>query len=251
MVSKDVVQKYFALKNKDPANISQMFNEIAPRYDLMNNFMSMYTHKATRKFALTLVKSKRPLKMLDLATGTGDFAFLLAKNKKLQHADITGLDFSAGMLEVGRRRSKKLGLSQEINFVQGDIMKLPFENNQFDLLTIGYGIRNVVDIPYALKEIYRITRPGGSFLVVEATPPLNRFFRFIVRFYFEKIVTRMSLIFSSAPVGYSYFMKSVVAFYNALEFSQKLREAGFQKVRWFPQVMGSVTVFQGVKLPTN
>ncbi len=250
MVSKDIVQKNFALKNKDPANISQMFNEIAPRYDLMNDFMSMYTHKKTRRFALSLVKSKRPLKMLDLATGTGDFAFLLATHKKLQHSSITGLDFSVGMLEVGKRRSKKLGLSKEINFTQGDIMNLPFPDNQFDLLTIGYGIRNVVDIPYALKQIYRITKPGGSFLVVEATPPLNRVWRFLVKFYFEKIVTRMSKIFSSAPIGYSYFMQSVIAFYNAKEFSQKLREAGFEKVRWFPQVMGQVTVFQGVKVPS-
>ena len=114
------------------------------------------------------------------------------------------------MLEIGKRRSKKLGLSSEIKFVQGDIMELPFDDNQFDLLTIGYGIRNVVDIPYALKEIYRITKPGGSFLVVEATPPLNPVWRFFVRFYFEKLVTRMSKIFSSAPIGYSYFMKSVV-----------------------------------------
>lgn len=248
MVSKDIVQKNFALKNKNPDNISQMFNEIAPRYDLMNDFMSFYTHKATRKFALSLVTSKKPLEMLDLATGTGDFAFLMAKHKKLHHVNITGLDFSAGMSKVGKIRSNKLGLSKDITFIQGDIMKLPFPDNQFDLLTIGYGIRNVVDIPYALKEIYRITKPGGSFLVVEATPPLNPVWRYLVKFYFEKLVTRMSRIFSSAPVGYSYFMKSVSAFYNALEFSQKLREAGFKKVRWFPQVMGSVTVFQGIKL---
>ena len=247
MVSKDVIQKDFAHKNKDPQAISTMFNEIAPRYDLMNDFMSFYTHKKTRKFALTLVKSKRALKMLDLATGTGDFAFLLAKNKKLSHSDITGLDFSAGMLQVGKLRRKKLGLQKQVKFVKGDIMNLPFPDNQFDLLTIGYGIRNVVDIPYALKEICRITKSGGSFLVVEATPPLNPVWRYLVKFYFEKLVTRMSKFFSSAPVGYSYFMKSVSAFYNALEFTQKLKEAGFNYVRWYPQVMGSVTVFQAVK----
>lgn len=247
MVDKEIIQKQFASKNKDPETISQMFNEIAPRYDLMNDFMSMYTHKNTRKFALTLVKSKKPVKILDLATGTGDFAFLHATNKKLPFDKIVGLDFSAGMLKVGKDRSKKLGLSEKISFIKGDIMNLPFEDNKFDLLTIGYGIRNVVDIPYGLKEIYRVTKPGGSFLVVEATPPLNKIWRFLIHFYFEKIVTRLSSIFSSAPVGYSYFIKSVTAFYNAKEFQKKLEEAGFKKVRWFPQVMGSVTVFQGVK----
>ncbi len=250
MQSKDIIQKNFANKNKDPDRVAQMFNEIAPRYDLMNDFMSFYTHKKTRKFALTLVKSKRQIKILDLATGTGDFAFLHAKNKNLKHSEIVGLDFSLGMLKVGKLRCKKLGLTDEIKFVNGDIMKLPFPDNEFDLLTIGYGIRNVIDIPYALREILRVTRPGGSFLVVEATPPLNRLWRFLVKFYFEKVVTRMSFIFSSAPVGYDYFMKSVTAFYNALEFTKKLQEAGFQKVRWFPQVWGSVTVFQGVKLPS-
>ena len=186
-----------------------MFNEIAPRYDLMNDFMSFYTHKKTRKFALSLVSSKRILNIIDLATGTGDFAFLHAKNIKLKYSEIIGLDFSLGMLKVGKLRARKLGLSNKIKFTKGDIMNLQFPDNQFDLLTIGYGIRNVVDIPYALKEIYRITRPGGSFLVVEATPPLNPVWRYLVKFYFEKLVTRMSKFFSSAPVGYDYFMKSV------------------------------------------
>ena len=250
MVNKDLIQKQFSEKNKDPKNVAQMFNEIAPRYDLMNDFMSFYTHKKTRKFALTLVSSKRPLKIMDLATGTGDFAFLHAKNKNLKYSEIIGLDFSLGMLKVGKLRAKKLGLLDKIKFVKGDIMNLPYPDNQFDLLTIGYGIRNVVDIPYGLKEIFRITKPGGSFLVVEATPPLNPVWRFLVKFYFEKLVTRMSRFFSSAPVGYEYFMKSVSAFYNALEFTQKLQEAGFHKIRWFPQVWGSVTVFQAIK-PAN
>ena len=249
MPDKDVIQKNFALKNKNPDSISKMFDNIAPRYDLMNDFMSFYTHKNTRMFELTLVRSLKPINILVLSTVTGDFSFLHAKNKNLPYNSITGLDFSAGMLSIGKIRRAKLGLQKKVKFIKGDIMKLPFQDNEFNLLTIGYGIRNVVDIPYALKEIYRVTKPGGSFLVVEATPPLNRIWRFLVKFYFERVVTKMSRIFSSEPVGYSYFMKSVTAFYNALEFSQKLQEAGFKKVRWFPQVMGSVTVFQGVKVP--
>lgn len=249
MINKDIIQRDFAHKNKDPKAVSDMFDNIAQRYDLMNDFMSFYTHKKTRKFALTLVRSKKPIKILDLATGTGDFAFLHARNKNLPYKEITGLDFSRGMLRVGKLRRKKLGLEKKIKFVKGDIMNMPFKDNEFDLLTIGYGIRNVVDIPKGLKEIYRVTKPGGSFLVVEATPPLNKVWRYLVRFYFERVVTRMSNIFSSAPGGYDYFMKSVTAFYNALEFTKKLQEAGFKKVRWYPQVGGSVTVFQGVKLP--
>jgi demethylmenaquinone methyltransferase/2-methoxy-6-polyprenyl-1,4-benzoquinol methylase len=248
MNTKEIIQIKFSEKNKNPEKIAKMFNNIAPRYDLMNDVMSLFTHKNTRKFGLTLVKSKRKIKILDLATGTGDFAFLHAKNSKIPFSEIIGLDFSSGMLTIGKRRSRKLGLSKYIKFIEGDIMKMPFKNDQFDLLTIGYGIRNVVDIPAGLKEIYRVTKPGGSFIVVEATPPLNKVWRFLIKFYFEKLVTQASKFLSSAPVGYDYFIRSVSAFYNAIEFSQKLREAGFKNVRWFPQVMGSVTIFQGVKL---
>lgn len=249
MQNKDVIQKVFSVKNKNPESVSDMFDHIAQRYDLMNDFMSFYTHKKTRKFALTLVRSKRPIRILDLATGTGDFAFLHARSKKLPYKEIIGLDFSRGMLRVGKIRRKKFGLEKKIKFMQGDIMNLPFKDNEFDLVTIGYGIRNVVDIPYAVKEIYRVIKPGGSFLVVEATPPLNKIWHYLVTFYFERVVTRLSKIFSSDPGGYGYFMESVNAFYNALEFTEKLKDAGFKKTRWYPQVLGSVTVFQGVKLP--
>jgi demethylmenaquinone methyltransferase/2-methoxy-6-polyprenyl-1,4-benzoquinol methylase len=244
----EFISSIYSLEKK-PAVISQMFNEIAPRYDLMNDLMSGFSHKKTRKLALSLFTSKKnKLKALDLATGTGDFTILMAKQfPEIQYSEIIGIDFSAGMLAYAKKRIRRLGLENKIKFKLGDILHLPFPDDFFDVLTIGYAIRNVVDIEKALKEIYRVTKPGGTFLVVEATPPLNKHARFLVKFYFEKIVTLVSKFLSSAPHGYSYFIKSVTAFDNALQFSEKLGKSGFKKVRWVPMVLGSVTVFQGIK----
>lgn len=244
---KQFIDEIYSLE-KRPEIISKMFNEIAPRYDLMNDLMSGFTHKQTRKLALSLFTSnKRELNVLDLATGTGDFAILMANSEK-NIVSVTGIDFSPGMLVYAKKRVTKLKLKRPIKFQEGDILDLPFPDHQFDVLTIGYAIRNVVNVKKALKEIYRVTKPGGTFLVVEATPPLNKYARVLVRFYFEKIVTLVSKFLSSAPHGYSYFIKSVTAFDNALQFSEKLEKAGFKKVRWFPMVLGSVTVFQGFKV---
>lgn len=246
----DFLNSVKSLKKK-PQVISQMFDEIAPRYDLMNDVMSGFSHKKTRNFALSLFKShNQNLRGLDLATGTGDFAFLMASLNKNQTSfkfkEIVGIDFSQGMLNYAKIRAKNNGFN-EISFIKGDLLKLPFESNYFDVLTIGYAIRNVVDVEKALKEIYRVTKPGGTFICVEATPPMNKRWRFLIKFYFEKIVFSVSKLLSSAPHGYDYFIKSVSAFMNAIEFSHKMKEMGFKKVRWYPMVFGSVTIFQGIK----
>lgn len=234
--------------DKQPKVISHLFDRTAHRYDLMNDLMSGFTHRPTRHFATRLVRFKGSgRKALDLATGTGDFAFLLSRHPTLHFEEVVGLDFSPQMLAVARSRSAKKRVGAKVQFVEGDILNLPFPDNYFDVLTIGYAIRNVVDVQKGLREILRVTRPGGTFLVVEATPPLNKFWRFMVYFYFAKVVSSVAKVLSSAPEAYSYFTRSVSHFYTAPAFAALLRHVGWSNVRYFPRVFGSATIFQATK----
>ena len=231
--------------DKSSEVISQMFDMVAPRYDLMNDLMTGFSHKMTREFALKLI-SEKPKRVLDLATGTGDFTFLLYEKFK-DDIEITGIDFSKNMLAVARIRARRKGVHSKIKWVQGDITSLPFDDNNFDICTIGYGIRYVNNPKMALKEILRVTKPGGTLLIVEATPPLNPTIRYLNSFYFSHIAPLLAKIFSSSSTAYKYFAESVAQFPLAPQFSKIMNQSGWSYVRFFPMLLGSVTVFQGIK----
>lgn len=240
-----------SLLDKTPEAISTLFDRAALRYDLMNNIMSGFSHMATRRFALNLVKVKKKqgitLRALDLATGTGDFSFLL--NQKFK-CNVIGIDFSKDMLAVAAHRKRKKGITEKIKFIHGDILSLPFPDNSFTICTIGYAIRNVHNTYQTLKEIRRVTIPGGIFLIVEALPHANAFRRFLHYFYFAKMTPLVAKLLSPGSVyhpAYKYFGESVSKFLIASDLVRVMKKAGWKNIRYFPLVLGYITVVQAIK----
>ncbi|MHA2362539.1 MAG: ubiquinone/menaquinone biosynthesis methyltransferase [Candidatus Hodarchaeales archaeon] len=230
--------------DKSPEVIGKMFDNVSHRYDLMNDLMSGFSHRFTRKFALKLIKITSDHRILDLATGTGDFAFLL-KNTGGPSIKVFGLDFSEKMLSVAKLRAISHKFSPK--FIKGDIQSLPFQDNYFDICTISYGIRNIQDIYKALTEIKRVTKPKGTLIIVEATPAPNHFVNSLQNFYFSKIVPKIAKFFSSSSLSYTYLFNSIKFFPPASHFSKMMKKAGWINVRFFPKFFGSVTIFQGQK----
>lgn len=233
--------------DKSPAVISSMFDALAYKYDLMNDLMSVFSHRRTRKFALKLARFNGGKSALDLATGTGDFALLLHSSGG-SSSRVTGIDLSERMLAVARVRAQRQDIANgSIDFLQGDISALPFPKDSFDVCTTSYGIRNVQDIYAVLVEVLRVTKPGGTFVIVEATPPVQPVIRFLVNFHFSRIVPLIARLFSSSAPAYDYFVRSVAGFPYPDDFASMMERAGWIKVRFFPKLLGSVTVFQGFK----
>jgi demethylmenaquinone methyltransferase/2-methoxy-6-polyprenyl-1,4-benzoquinol methylase len=232
--------------DKSPSKIAQMFDNVAFRYDLMNDLMTGFSHRITRRRALKLIPEYKnlPFYALDLATGTGDFIFLLKRYFK-EACITTGLDFSPKMLAIAKSRASKAHLS--VKFLLGNILQLPFESNSFEICTIGYGIRNVNDMLQGLREIYRVTKHKGTLLIVEATPPQNKQLRAGSTFYFSKVVPLVAKMISPSATAYKYFAESVKTFPIAPDFAKLMRKAGWRRVTFYPVFFGTVTIFQGFK----
>lgn len=229
--------------DKSPATIAAMFNSVASHYDFMNNLMTMFSHIWTRYLALRLVNFQSGQAALDLATGTGDFVLLL--HARATDSRVIGVDISEKMLAVAQHRAKQADASVE--FRKEDINHLSFADSTFHVCTIGYGIRNVEDPIVVMREVLRVTKPGGRFAIVEATPPVNRYLRFFSQFYFQRLVPLVAKILSPNGAAYSYFAESVNNFPTAPRFAALMRQAGWTEVCYYPQYFGTVTVFLGKK----
>ena len=168
--------------NKDPDDVSKMFDGVANRYDFLNDLLSLGRTKAWRKVVTSIIGPKPGLKILDIAAGTGSSTRPLVD----AGADVIALDFSAGMIEIGRKRHK------DIKFVQGDALNLPFEENVFDVTTISFGLRNTSNIDSALKDSLRVTKSGGKIVIAEFSHPSNSIFRFIYLNYLMKAIPIIS-----------------------------------------------------------
>ena len=203
--------------DKSQKTMIRMFNAIASHYDLMNDVMTGFSHRFTRKMAIKLSNFKPGQKALDLATGTGDFAFQLY-NQADGKSKVIGVDISDRMLAVAKFRSKKVGINGDITFQLADMNELPYKDNTFDMCSIGYGIRNVHDPLKVLKEIARVTKRNGYLLIVEANPPKNRFSKNLAHFYFHKIVPLIAKFISPDGDAYNYLVDSISQFPAAPKF---------------------------------
>ncbi|MFX0122996.1 MAG: ubiquinone/menaquinone biosynthesis methyltransferase [Candidatus Hodarchaeota archaeon] len=230
--------------DKSPRTIIGMFNSIANQYDLMNDLMTIFSHRRTRKIATQLsdfVPSKRAL---DLATGTGNFTFLLFKEGQ---GTIIGTDMSDKMLSIALNKSQRLGTNEHISFTFSDIDHLPFSDEIFDVCTIGYGIRNVPDPLNTMKEVARVTKKGRRFIIVEVTSPTKYQVKFLVLFYIRKLVPLIAKILSVNASAYTYLADSISQFPKAIEFSKIIKQAGWKKVFWYPLYFETVTIFLAIK----
>jgi demethylmenaquinone methyltransferase/2-methoxy-6-polyprenyl-1,4-benzoquinol methylase len=213
-----------------------MFDQIAHRYDLLNRVLSLGIDQRWRRRAVrALDLGGSPTRVLDLATGTADLALLIAREHPQVH--VTGLDPAERMLDVGRAKVRDAGLEDRVRLVTGDAESLPFPDDHFDGVTIAFGIRNVPDRTRALREMGRVTRPGGRIAVLELSEPGGGPFGRIARFHVHTLVPWIGGLLSGAT-EYRYLQRSIAAFPPADEFERVMEEAGLAMVTVRPMVLG-------------
>ena len=223
--------------NKDPDDVSKMFDDVANRYDFLNALLSLGRTKAWRRAVTSIIAPKPGMKILDIAAGTGSSSRPLVD----KGAEVTALDFSQGMIEQGRKQNKN------INFVQGDALKLPFEDNSFEVTTISFGLRNTSSTEIALKEALRVTKDGGRIVVAEFSHPVNPIFKKIYLNYLMKALPVIVKKISKNPDAYVYLADSIRAWPDQAELASIMRDSGFKSVAWQDLTFGIVAVHIGYK----
>jgi demethylmenaquinone methyltransferase/2-methoxy-6-polyprenyl-1,4-benzoquinol methylase len=223
--------------NKDPDDVSKMFDDVAHRYDFLNDLLSLGRTKAWRRVVTAIISPKAGMKILDIAAGTGSSSRPLVD----KGADVIALDFSEGMLAAGRKRHKN------IKFQQGDALKLPFDENTFDVTTISFGLRNTSDTSAALKEALRVTKKSGRIVVCEFSHPTNKVFRFVYLKYLMRALPVIAKKISKNPAAYIYLAESIQAWPNQSSLAQVMRQAGWETVSWQDLTFGIVAVHIGYK----
>ena len=218
----DLIKPDPASSEEKATQLRRVFNAIAPVYDLGNRLLSFGLAGHWRTRAVASFRANPPKCVLDVACGTGDFVTAVLKASPV--TDVTGLDFSEEMLRVAR------GKRVNANFVQGDVLALPFEAECFDAVTVGFGLRNFVDIPRALSEMARILTPGGRLIILEATQPGSRLKQGLFKIY-QKSVAPLVGWLTGHPGAYRYLMRSMQSMPSSVELEALLTTAGFTDIR--------------------
>ena len=234
-------------KDKDSSRkeqVTEMFDNISGNYDFMNRIMTFGIDVKWRKKVVKMVADTKPENILDIATGTGDFAIMLAAIKPKK---IVGLDISAGMLDVGKKKVKEKGLDNLIDMVLGDSENLPFEDNSFDAVTVGFGVRNFENLDKGLLEINRVLRPGGIFVVLETSQPETFPFKQIYKFHSKYIIPLLGRLFSKDQKAYEYLPESAKAFPYGKAFNNILEKNQFISVQNKPLMFGAASIYKAFK----
>ena len=229
--------------------VSDMFDRISSRYDLLNTLMSFGMHHLWRKKATSIATDGLTnAEVLDIATGTGDFAIELASKPNVDK--VVGLDFSINMLRIAKQKSERSQSPQheELYWLQGDALALPFPSNTFSSVTVGFGLRNFADINYALSEMERILLPGGRLVILEITP-INSIFPIskLIKLYMNKIIPIMGRFIARDIEGYTYLPESVEGFLNANELALAMKNVSFENVSFRKLGFGTVAIHYGEK----
>lgn len=224
--------------------VAQMFDNISENYDGLNRLISLGIDVSWRKKVVKLVSEVNPKKILDIATGTGDLALMMAE---LNPDKIVGLDISPGMLEVGKQKVNKANLSDKIEMVVGDSENIPFEDNTFDAITVSFGVRNFENLDKGLTEIYRVLRPGGKFVILETSNPTKFPFKQGYKFYTNFILPVIGKLFSKDKVAYSYLSESANSFPFGEAFNNILTKNGFKNANSLPVTFGVASIYTSTK----
>ena len=226
-----------------------MFDGIAPTYDLLNHLLSLGADKSWRRDSVDTLKEYTPRTILDLACGTGDFTYLLAR--RLNPDEIIGCDLSEGMLQFARakqaRQHFEAGQQERITFVRGDALDLQFDDGSFEAVTIAYGVRNFQDLDAGLHEMYRVLSPGGHLLIVELAAPPHFPMRQLFWLYSHIVMPTIGWLFSRDRKAYRYLPRTMEAFPQAEKMQEILQQAGFAKVRFHRYTFGLCTMFLAEK----
>ncbi|MDP9764673.1 bifunctional demethylmenaquinone methyltransferase/2-methoxy-6-polyprenyl-1,4-benzoquinol methylase UbiE [Deinococcus enclensis] len=206
------------------AQVQAMFASIAPRYDLLNRVLSLGVDRSWRRAAVTEALAKNPARILDVATGTGDFALEL--KTRAPHAQVVGSDFVPEMLEIARGKAAARHL--DIQLEQGDALNLPYPDGSFDVVTCSFGFRNFADYARGLAEMWRVLAPGGRAVILEFPPPAPGLFGLLFRFYFRQVLPRIGALVSGNGGAYTYLPESVLAFPDPERLAGLMRATGFR-----------------------
>lgn len=224
--------------------VAEMFDNIANNYDFLNHFLSMGIDILWRKKAVRLLKPFAPKLILDVATGTGDFAL---ESLSLNPDKIIGVDISRDMVAVGLEKVKKRKLQNKIELKYGDSENLEFETNTFDALTVAFGVRNYENLEQGLSEMLRVIKPGGHVAIIEFSQPKKFPIKQIYNFYFKNILPGIGRIVSKDARAYTYLPESVGAFPHGNEFLKVLTKVGYNEVQAIPLTLGIASIYLASK----
>ncbi|MBD3862685.1 bifunctional demethylmenaquinone methyltransferase/2-methoxy-6-polyprenyl-1,4-benzoquinol methylase UbiE [Olleya marilimosa] len=224
--------------------VTKMFDTISGEYDGLNRVISFGIDIKWRKKVVDIVKATNPENILDIATGTGDLAINLAETSAKK---IIGLDISSGMLEVGKLKIKAKKLDQKIDMVIGDSENMPFDDNTFDAITVAFGVRNFETLENGLKDILRVLKPGGIFVILETSVPTKFPFKQGYQFHSKVILPTVGKLFSKDKTAYKYLSESANAFPYGEALNNILRKIGFSNVTDMPQTFGVATIYKAFK----
>ncbi|MEO0046144.1 MAG: hypothetical protein RL705_1335 [Bacteroidota bacterium] len=225
--------------------VTQMFDNISGNYDGLNRVISMGIDVKWRKKVIELVKAKNPENALDIATGTGDLAIMMAESTAAKQ--IIGLDLSVGMLEVGKKKILDKNLADKIEMVVGDSENIPYPDNHFDAITVSFGIRNFETLEKGLAEIYRVLKPNGIFVILETSVPTKFPFKQGYGFYTKFILPIIGKIFSKDNNAYGYLSESAANFPFGEALNNILRKVSFIDCKAMPQTFGVATIYTATK----
>lgn len=235
------VTPYGARAGSKKQQVARMFDAIAPSYDQLNRILSLGIDVGWRKRAIRMLRPHQPKVVLDLATGTGDFAIMA---RRLQPDRILGMDISEGMLQLGREKVARRGLTQLIELTTGDAEALRLADASVDAITVGFGVRNFEDLERGLAEMLRVLRPGGVAIVLEPGFPRSPLIRGLYKWYFGRVLPLVGRLLSRNPVAYHYLSESVEAFPNGPEFVAICRKVGYTFAQWHPLTFGICSLYE-------
>lgn len=224
--------------------VEEMFDNIASRYDFLNHFLSFGIDKLWRRRAIRLIKPFSPIDILDVATGTGDFAIAALKTGAMS---ITGIDISEEMLAVGRNKLKALGLDNQIVLKKGDSEQIEFPDSIFGAVTVAFGVRNFENLEKGLSEIHRVLKPGGVLCILEFSKPRMFPVKQFYNIYSYYILPFFGRLISKDNSAYRYLPESVAEFPDGKNFISLMRKAGFNKSKEYRQTFGVATIYLGMK----
>jgi demethylmenaquinone methyltransferase/2-methoxy-6-polyprenyl-1,4-benzoquinol methylase len=239
-----IVKPYSGSTKGKKQQVAEMFDNIAPKYDFLNHFLSFGIDKIWRRKAIKLLMKHFPKMILDVATGTGDFAIASLKTGAQK---VIGIDISEEMLSVGRKKIEAMGLSQQISLQKGDSEELVFMDGSFDAVTVAFGIRNFENLSMGLNELNRVLKPGGVVCILEFSKPRNFPIKQIYSFYSFYILPFLGRLFSKDNSAYRYLPESVEHFPDGEELLNLLKDCHFVEVRQFRQTFGVATIYMGIK----
>ncbi|MEA1968904.1 MAG: bifunctional demethylmenaquinone methyltransferase/2-methoxy-6-polyprenyl-1,4-benzoquinol methylase UbiE [Thermodesulfobacteriota bacterium] len=226
--------------------IKEMFDTIAPKYDFLNRFLSMRQDVRWRREMVSAAEVAKNSRVLDVACGTCDVALEIRKQTR-ESTKIVGIDFSPGMLALGKKKISAKGKAYKIDLTAGNALALPFNDKIFNAVFIAFGIRNIMDRKGALSAFYNALEQGGKLAVLELTTPEQGFFKKLYMLYFKKILPLLGGLFSKNARAYEYLPASVIKFPDPPEFVQIMKQAGFNEIQWKRMTFGIVTLFVGTK----